>query len=263
MAATDTEKDGTKQTTGVRSVSYAIAILRLAAVTDHPLGVTEIARTVGMSASSCFNILKTLTTERFLAFNPKTKKYSLGSGAIELSSKTDGAERVLANYRSRLLDLATSLNVVVGFWEVRNERLVLASVMESNAAFRIQMVAGQRLPLSAGAMGRVVAAELGLRGDALQTHLELTQWHRPPRPATYRREVARSATVGWAADVGQFIGGVATVASVVAAAPRDPRYCITASGFVGQLDATEIERIGDATHRIASEIQRDWFNRTD
>lgn len=258
METTNESQNGRERP--VRSVRYALAALRLAAATDRPLGVTEIAREIDMSASSCHNVLKTLTAERFLEFDPQTKKYTLGSGAIELSSKTHAPQRVFANYRSQLLDLATSLNVVVAFWEIRDRRLVLVDVVDSHAAIRIQMIAGQRLPLGAGAMGRVIAADLGLRGAELQAHYEGIRWHRLPNRTTYRREVTQAIERGWAIDIGQFIGGVTTVASVVSAGPNDPRYCIAASGFVGQATDAELQRIGESTRRIAATIQENWFD---
>jgi DNA-binding IclR family transcriptional regulator len=258
MTQTDTTADGRAR--AVRSVRFALAALRLAASADRPLGVTEIAREIDMSASSCYNVLKTLTAERFLVFDAKTKKYTLGSGALELSSKTHGAQRVFTNYRPRLLELATSLNVVVAFWEIRDERLVLTGVVDSDAAIRIQMVPGQRLPIGAGAMGRVIAAELQLRGAALEAHQQLARWHKVPNWNAYRRAVTQAAKRGWAVDEGQFLGGIATVASAICAGPADPRYCIAASGFVGLVRDPEITKIGDATHQIANEIQNGWFS---
>jgi DNA-binding IclR family transcriptional regulator len=262
IAAGETNANGSgPNTPAVRSVRLALAALRLVAASDRALGVTEIARPIGVSPSTCYNVLKTLTAEQFLAFDSKTKKYTLGSGAIELSSQTNGVQRIFTNYRPKLVELATSLNVVVGFWEVRHQRLILSGVVESNAAIRIQMVPGTRLPLSAGAMGRVIAVELDLGGDELQAHIDQTRWHRTPRLTAYKREVAQARVSGWAPDEGEFIGGVATVASVVAAASGDPRLCITASGFTGQIDSARLSEIGEATHRIAAEIERDWFNR--
>lgn len=252
-------QNGNPQERVVRSVRFAIGALRLVAASDRPLGVSEIARELGMSASSCFNVLKTLTSERFLVFDSETKKYTLGAGAMELSSKTQEGQRVFVNYRPRLLDLATSLNVVVGFWEIRNERLILLGVVDSEAAIRIQMVPGQRLPLGAGAMGRVIAAEIGLRGKPLREQLESTRWDRDPSWPSYRKDVTQVAKLGWAVDVGQFIGGVTTIASVICAAPKDPRYCIAASGFVGQVTSSDFQTIGAMTHRIAGEIQEGWF----
>ena len=245
----------------VRSVKYALAALRLVSVANRPLGVTEIAQGIGMSPSSCYNVLKTLASERFLVFNPTTKKYTLGSGALELSNRTRDSQRVFNDNRPRILGLANDLGVVVGFWEIRDERLVLSGVVDSDAAIRIQMTPGQRLPLGSGAMGRAIAATLELRGQQLALHVEQARWHRSPNLTSYRREVKQATAQGWAVDKGQFIGGVTTVASVVAAGPRDPRYCLAASGFVGEVQSPKIERIGAETHRIASEIERDRFGR--
>ena len=69
----------------VNSVAHALAILRRLATSDHPEGVNAIARKVGISPSSCFNILKTLAAEDFARFDVVDKTYTLGAGAIDLA----------------------------------------------------------------------------------------------------------------------------------------------------------------------------------
>ena len=49
----------------VGSVVQALAILRHLSEASKPLGVTAVARALGISPSSCFNLLKTLVAEDF------------------------------------------------------------------------------------------------------------------------------------------------------------------------------------------------------
>jgi DNA-binding IclR family transcriptional regulator len=243
----------------VNSVVHALATLRVVAASNHPLGVTEIAREIDINLSSCFNILKTLVAEGFLTFDSLSKKYTLGSGALELSNRTHDAHRLFNDVRPQLTRLATTHKLTVGFWEIRDARLLLTGVVDSDAVIRIQMIPGQRLPLGSGAMGRVIASAQGLRGKELMATIENVNWYRLPSERNYTREVTQTDRTGWAVDSGHFIGGVMTIASAILAGPHDPRYCLAVSGFVGQYEDAEIEEIGRATHETALAIQQSWF----
>ena len=77
----------------VGSVTSTIAILRLLATVDQPIGVNAIARRLELTPSSCFNILKTLVEEDFVNCDPETKAYSLGGGVIAIARRAlDPAE---------------------------------------------------------------------------------------------------------------------------------------------------------------------------
>jgi len=243
----------------VNSVVNALATLRIVAASNRPLGVTEITRQLDINLSSCFNILKTLVNEGFLNFDQGTKKYTLGSGALDLSQRTHDAARFFDDLRPRLASLAQRFRVTVGFWEIRDSRLVLTGVADSDDVLRIQMVPGQRLPVGSGAMGRAIAAARGERGEAAAAMLEGVNWYRTPTSRTYIREVAETARRGWALDEGQFLAGVATVATVVRRAPREPAYCIAASGFIGRIDPASLAEAGDAATDLARSVEENWF----
>ena len=70
----------------VGSITHAFAILRHLSTATAPEGVTTIARSLGISPSSCFNILKTLAAEEYVDFNPQTKAYTLGWAPVVLAS---------------------------------------------------------------------------------------------------------------------------------------------------------------------------------
>ncbi|MFC7608066.1 helix-turn-helix domain-containing protein [Teichococcus aestuarii] len=62
----------------VGAVIHAIRILQHLAGATGPLGVAAVARGTGISPSTCFNILRTLTRARFVAFRDSDKTYTLG-----------------------------------------------------------------------------------------------------------------------------------------------------------------------------------------
>lgn len=50
------------------------------------MGATQIARETGLNVSSAFNILRTLTHEGVLSFDPATKTYRIGMGLLEVAA---------------------------------------------------------------------------------------------------------------------------------------------------------------------------------
>ena len=65
----------------------AVEIIKLIVKEQKPLGVTDIARSLSISKSTTFGILKSLEEEGFLVKDPTSKKYSTGSTLFELSKK--------------------------------------------------------------------------------------------------------------------------------------------------------------------------------
>ena len=90
----------------VGSVTSTIAILRLLATVDQPIGVNAIARRLELTPSSCFNILKTLVEEDFVNCDPETKAYSLGGGVIAIARRALDPAEAFELVRARAEDSA-------------------------------------------------------------------------------------------------------------------------------------------------------------
>ena len=91
----------------VESVRTAIAILRFLASQPKSYGVNAIAREVGVSPSSCFNIVKTLALEGLLEFDERDKSYSPGVGLGMLAPKIDTDEKLFQTIEPELADIAS------------------------------------------------------------------------------------------------------------------------------------------------------------
>jgi DNA-binding IclR family transcriptional regulator len=234
----------------VGSVVNALAILRHLA-TAEPLGVNALARVLGLSPSSCFNILKTLVAEGFAEFDPETKTYRLGTAPGRLfGSGADLADWTRA-MRDALAQLAQEFSITCGLWEVRAGRLVLVEVAESPLATRIHLTLGQRLPAHIGAMGRCIAARERLSLEEVAAIVSELRWQAPPTPERYYRDMRQAVARGWSVDEGNYLRGVTTVAAAVGDPAGRVRYCLTSTLFSGQFASAEITRIGERTAELA------------
>jgi DNA-binding IclR family transcriptional regulator len=241
-----------KQQTMVNSIIHALSILRFLARSGESHGVTAIAREVGISPSSAFNIVKTLTAENFLHFSESQKRYTLGPGAMELAGVALDGKKAFERV-SESLELVTSrFGVTSGFWRVTDdERLVLIGMVDGKALMRIQMTIGQRIPALSGAMGRCYAAASKWSGEKLRQKFDAVRWQSTPDFERYVEEVALAGERGWAVDSDQYIRGVTTVAAPVFDNNAKPAFFIVNSGFVGQLRPDQIQDLGDLTRQIA------------
>ena len=98
---------------GVPAVLHTVAILRyLQDVGNKPTPMMEIARALEINTSTCFNILKTLASQRILSYDEDTRKYTLGLALIELASLVDNYGHLLAAAQAQADIVARETNQV-------------------------------------------------------------------------------------------------------------------------------------------------------
>jgi IclR family transcriptional regulator, acetate operon repressor len=240
MDSTPSPKGESKPSVG--SVVQAISVLRHLGTLEGGAGVTAIAKSLGLSPSSCFNILKTLVAEEFLEFDSRQKTYRLGLGAIDLTRHALGTSRVFPALKNKLQALSDQYHIAVGLWRlVGQKRLVLVGVAESEQATRIHLEVGQRVPLLAGAIGRCWAASKRLPAQEIAKGLDEVQWQSRPLLEDYLRQVEAARRLGFAIDSGQWRRGVTTVAAPINDEEGVLRFGITGSMFAEQHDHTVMQ----------------------
>ena len=217
------------------------------------------SRATGISASSCFNLLKTLTHERLVQFNVHTKTYSLGLGLLEISShmrKLDRAELV----RPELERVGSEYGALMALWDITEERrMVLTDRVSTDAAVRIELRTGLRLPALAGAIGRCVASMLKLSPAEMRKEFNRLVWQDDTDFEQYQREVLEAEARGYAIDRGSWANGINVVGVAIADASGAPRMGIGALTLSGQLSEPRLKELGEELAGCASSFSRIWF----
>jgi DNA-binding IclR family transcriptional regulator len=235
----------------VNSVANALAVLRRLATADRPEGVSAIARNIGISPSSCFNILKTLTTEEFAQFDTDAKTYTLGAGAVDLAIAALDPEAGFLRSRPILEGVAREFEVTCGLWRRSGDRLILLGAAENQGIARIRFTPGQRLPLMIGAMGRCVAARSGIPESELAQSIGALKWHDTPKFDRYLSDVRHAAVNGYAIDDGDFLLGITSIAAPVISREGALSHCIAATTFKGRFNREELRQLGVAVRKAA------------
>ena len=199
MATSDTDRAADAAI--VQSVDRAARILEL--LTDHPeLGVSDIARDLGVHRSTAFRLLATLESRNLVEQQTHRGTYRLGLGVLRLAGTVAARIDLVGDAQVACDRVAQRLN------ETSN-----VAILDSGAAVNItqtlgaQMVAvtrqyvGRRTPLHCTSTGKVLLAHAT---DDVISHVLSAPLERFT-PATLTdaeslgRELVRVRTNGWAA----------------------------------------------------------------
>jgi DNA-binding IclR family transcriptional regulator len=132
------------------AVAYAIRLLQLLrSASPEQLGVSELARRLGLGKASTHRILTTLVDEGCLILNPVTKAYSLGPALISLGHTASGSADVLEAVRSVLPALAEQSRLAAtAFRALPNGRLVAVANVTAPGPFHVAQPLGASFPLA-------------------------------------------------------------------------------------------------------------------
>ncbi len=253
----DTQKNrpGSKD---VGAVVNAIQILRHLAHSADAEGVATIARATGISASTTFNILRTLTNEQLVSFDGTNKSYRLGLGLSELAVSFIGYSYTDL-IQPELERLSLNHRILVVLWQVTGDNHIMAMSRAIPNSAHVDVRLNSRLPELIGAGGRCIAGLRNLPKDELRRRFARLHWENPPPFATYAKDARTSLDTGWAIDEGNLYRGVSLVASAIADQHDQPRFVISGIGIEAQHTRAELEIMGEALNQTARFISRALF----
>ena len=256
---TVTANDSSEKMVIVKPAANAIRILKYLVETGGPTRSVTISRSLGLNASTCFNILRTLVLEEVVEFDPVAKTYSVGVGLTTLVGNllTEGQRVAAATPQMR--DIAARYNITVTLWKrLGQDKIVLVKSVPSPANVRIEMAEGQRLPVLMGSTGRVMAPHLGWTRKDLKAAFKGLRWQSPLTFEAYWDQVEAADKRGWASDQGYFTKGVQTVAAPVFDRAGDVAFTIVGVMLLGQYEDGALDEIGaalrDAGQRLTSAL---------
>lgn len=232
---------------GLKSVASALALLDCF-LEDEELGVTDVARRLGVAKSTAHRLLTTLVSRDLVEQNPETGRYRLGLHLFELGHLA--LERMELRRRSKTLlehlreasGWTVHLSIRQGADSLFLERLVTLRGMQAMDQYR------RRWPLHATSSGKVICAydpeaaharlEAGLPGFTPHTITSVPE---------FRAELDRIRRQGYATSQGELMESLASVAAPV----LDPHgIAIAAISITGG-----VTELGDHPDRQARLVQ--------
>jgi len=241
------------------SVKKAFQILRSISDTERGLGISELSKSLGISKSTVHGVTSALEEVGAIIRNPITKRYNLGYTIVDLVKK--GLSRiplreVAIRHMERLME-ETGETVFLGI--LTDDSIFILDVVESNKELKITSPSGTKIPLSAGATGKLFLAYmeekgairyLTSRGLVKYTENTITDLNR------YLNEIKEVRKKGFAIDREEYLQGVKAVAAIIKT--EGPILAaIWVVGFSSSLTDDKMQYVIERTLKAADAISRD------
>ena len=203
-------------TNETQSIIRAIAILDLFD-SEHPeLGVREIARQVDYHPSTVGRILITLTTMGILSRDKSNHRYKMGAKVLKWGAVYLGSLNLQTITRPYMEELRLKTNETVSLYVPSEDERVLIERLESTHFIRVVAQVGQRMPLYAGASGKVFLSFLppDKREKILKNmHIERLTSQTIVDIAELRKEIKSIQENGYAVSRGERVEGAYSVSA--------------------------------------------------
>src|ERR1700733_11585770 len=190
---------GTAQ--GLSTVRNAARLLKVFRSRESDLGVSELARRLGLGKSTVHRILTTLAAEGLIEQNPRTGGYRLGIVMFELGE----AVRVHLDLHAAVGQVLGELRAQTGessqVGVLDGHEVVYVDRLESAHSLRLFTETGRRVPVHCTSSGKVLLAHLPeARRHAVLRAIPLTALtpHTITDRDRFAAELARVRRRGWA-----------------------------------------------------------------
>jgi len=233
-------------------------MLELISRHDGNLTLSDLSRRLGIGKSTVLGIAQALEERGAVVRDDKTRRFNLGLALFELGWTVYSRIDLKEIARPVMQDLMQSTRQTVFLGLRSGDHVSIVDIVESTEIIKITAHIGARLPLLAGATGKVFMASLpedeaarlihtmGLRRDTEQS---ITDGGR------YMEEVRRTRALGYALDDAEYLQGVRAVAAPIQA-PGRPMSAVWVVGFSQTMRPEEIARYAAATKEAAETITR-------
>lgn len=242
-----------------KSVNAAIStvrVLRHLAHETRPLGVSAIARDLGLYPGTTYNLLQTLVTQGYVMFDDRAKTYRLGFGVLELAHGLLRSTGYIDVVRPRLRDTSETHGVTTYLFRVLGEsRVVMLDTAGSGTAIDMQFSPGRHISPYQGAMGRAYAAARGERAEDLADILSLIPWQNRPTDAELNRQIDEAGHRGYGVDRDNLFRGLTSVAVPVRAEDGSVVLFVSGIGLSSNLDDKRLVALAEDLAASAAQVK--------
>lgn len=193
------------------TVDNAIDLLFHLGGAERPLGVTVLARELGLPKSSTHRLLATLA-RRGMVEQDERRRYRPGAALVALGLQGLDRDPIVSLTRPELERAAAEFGETVFFAGLRGRRLVVLDKAEGTGFLRASPRVGEAVPIHATAVGKLALAFapdlVSLGGADLSAFTSATATSHEQIDAEVRRTLVR----GWAENRGEWIPGMSVVA---------------------------------------------------
>jgi IclR family transcriptional regulator, acetate operon repressor len=241
----------------VQSLSRALGLLNALAAQDDGLGLSEVAKRVGLAVSTAHRLLATLQQEGFVRFDGQRSVWTVGVQAYVVGSAFLRARELTAIarpvMRQLMEDSGETVNLAV---DDRGEAIYVAQV-ESRQMMRAIARPGGRAMMHASGVGKALLAAMAqadceriVAGHGLPRQTEKTL----STMNGLRAELDATRKRGYAIDDEENAVGLRCVAAAIYDEHAQPIAALSLSGPKARIADGMIETLGRAVRDAAERI---------
>lgn len=241
---------------GTEATARAASLLLLFLSGEPSLGVSAIAREMGLAKSVVHRMLQTFVAQGFLTRRPETRTYSLGPAIAALGAAALRSSSLRAAARPALAMLRAATNETVTLCTIIDTKRVFIDQLETPHEMKISVALGRQYPLTLGATGRALLAYLPeeKREQILAAERAGSAELAHPTAAALRADCCRIRATGFAVSQGERQSGAASVASAVFNFDGEVVGAITVCGPTTRLPLERLESLGAPLTAAAQEV---------
>lgn len=225
-------------------VERAASVLEILADARRDLGVTEIARALGVHKATASRLLGTLAGRR-LVERSATGKYRIGVGLIRLAGSAKAGLDVVHQARPVLEELSDRTTETVNLGVIDEDAVLYVDQVTGGHAIVMANWVGRRSPVHCSSSGKVLLAfgEEAQQERILRRPMERLTKNTITDPDRLRAQLAEVRRSGYARSVGELEDGLNTVAAPVWM-DRRVVAAVSISGPSFRVPARHLPRLG-------------------
>ncbi|MBW2022967.1 MAG: IclR family transcriptional regulator [Deltaproteobacteria bacterium] len=242
----------------VPAIDKCFSILEAISKSDRGMGISETARVLGYNKSTVFNIVHTLRSLGILE-NNRDNRFVLGPGLYVLGTKA-AKNFNLADIAHPWLEkvaMETRLSAFVG--TLSRGWIVIIDKVDSPVDIKVSSEIGMRIPLFAGATGKVLLAQMAeeeardlLRRKKLKRYTPNTCTD----PEKYLRIVQEVRRQGFALDKEEYIDGIRAIAVPVRNGQNSAPSALWVVGLSSQLRDQDMHTYANFLKEVGRKVER-------
>ena len=241
------------------SVKRAFHILKLISDAERGLTLSELAKSLGVSKSSVLGITAAMEEIGAIIRNPFDRRYTIGYTLIELGKKGLARFPLKEISRRHIEGLVEQTGETVFLGICKDYQILILDVVESRKELKITSPIGTKIPLTAGAAGKIFLAFMDEKTALkLITTKALKRFTKNTITDSekYLQEIRKVRAKGFATDHEEYLQGVNAVAALI----KNNSSVLTAIwvvGFSSFLTEVKMHRVIEKTLVAANAISEE------
>lgn len=247
-----------RQSGRLSSVTTAIHLMKCFSAGERELGISELAKRLGVAKSTAHRLATALLDEGLLEQNPENGRYRLGLGLFALGTLVRARLDVASEAKRLLQGLRNDAGENARLAILDRGGVVYIHDFESNDAVRLRSISGQQRPAHCTAEGLCLLS--GLRGPALEDYLAQPLERRTANtvglPETLVERIRRVRRLGYATEDEECEEGTRAIAAPVFQADSRVTAAIGLAGPRLRLKKRDFPQLAEKVMSVAADLSR-------